>query len=200
MKIAILIRGISHGKGKADFRKCVTNIRENLINPLKVNHEVKTYICTYDHPYIEEMRHLYSPEKIDIIPFEGSNQLSTFVKSLEMLKDEDVDFIFVTRFDLNYKHKITEVGKLDYDKVNFLYPPHDPLYMHLEFVSDLAIFLSKKHINEMIEATNYLSKNQPRPGLIDMHGIYKSLKLFLSEDQIHFMYDSHLKMGIELIR
>jgi hypothetical protein len=200
MKIGIIIRGISFGLGKADFRKCASNIETNLIKPLiEEGHEVSTYVCTYEHEHIEELKEIYKPKSIEILPFEGSNQITTFIHSLNMINEEDIDFIFVTRFDLNYLNKVTESGIIDYKKVNFMYPPHDP-WLDVEFVSDLVLWLPKQYIGEMIQASENLLLNPPRPTLLDMHGIYKCLKLFLSEDKIHFQHPVEKPYLVELVR
>jgi len=199
MKIGIIIRGISFGHGKSDFRICANNIYVNLCEPLiEDGHEVNIYVCTYNHDHIEELKEIYKPKSLEILPFEGSNQITTFINSLYMVENEDLDFVFVTRFDLNYLKRVTESGKIDYDKVNFMYPPHEP-WLEYEFVSDLVIWLPTKHIPKMIQASEYLLDNPPRHG-IDMHGIYKCLKLFLSEDEIHFQHPNGISYFIELVR
>jgi hypothetical protein len=200
MKIAILFRGISHGHGKADFRQCADNIKENLIEPLKENHEVSTYICTYDNPYIGELVETYSPTKLEIIPYQGTDQITTFIHCMEMMKTEDIDFIFVTRFDTKFLYKVTEFGVIDFDKINFMYPPHDP-FLEVEFVSDLAIWLNKKHIDSMIQGCHYLQSKPPRPEYPScMHGIYKALKHYTHPLNIHFTTYIGKPLLIELIR
>lgn len=201
MKIAVLLRGISNGHGKADFLKCAENIKENIIEPLKQRYETYTYICTYDHPRINELRDCYNPKKLILLPFEGSNQITTFVSALKMLEEEDIDFIFVVRFDTRFKHKFLEENiTVDYNKINFLYPPHDP-WLSYQFVSDLFFMMPKKFIPEMIQASDWLLANPPR-ACIDLHGIYVAIKNFLKEDDINFLYDFHLKFNhwVELVR
>jgi hypothetical protein len=199
MKIGILIRGISFGHGKADFRRCANNIATNLYEPLvEAGNDVNFYVCTYNHDHIDELKEIYEPKTLGLLQFEGSNQITTFINSLKMVENEDLDFIFVTRFDLNFLKKVTESGNIDYNKTNFMYPPHAP-WLEYEFVSDLVLWLPKKHIPNMIQAAEYLLANPPRP-FIDMHGIYKCLKRFLPESEIHFQHPNEISYFVELVR
>lgn len=201
MKIAVLLRGISSGHGKAGFLKCAENIKENIIEPLKQKYHTNTYICTYEHTRINELRDCYNPKKLITLPFEGSNQITTVKSALEMLKDEDIDFIFVVRFDTKFKHKFLEENvEVDYNKINFLYPPHEP-WLDYQFVSDLFFMLPKKHLTEMFNSLDWLLANPPR-SCIDLHGIYVAVKKFLKEDDINFLYNYHLKFNhwVELVR
>jgi hypothetical protein len=187
MKMGILLRGISQGHGKADFSRCVENLQENLIKPLSENNEVNLYLCTYVHPQINELSEAYNPKKLELIPFSGSNQVTTFSHSLKMLRGEDLDFVFVVRFDLWLHNKITECN-IDFEKFNFVFKlsPQEAPYEKYEFVSDLGFFFNYRHLESIISATDFLSENPPRK-ITDLHGIYKTLKLFLPEEQIHFM-------------
>jgi hypothetical protein len=187
MKIGIILRGISHGNGKADFRICLDNIQENVIKPLSETNEISTYLCTYEHSFLDELNAAYQPKKTEILSFSGSNQISTFIHSLKMLREEDLDFVVVGRFDLWFNQKITETN-IDYDKFNFVFKlsPIEAPFEKFEFVSDLGMFFNYRYLEYIIQAAEYLLSNPPRP-FIDLHGIYKSLKKFMPEDHIHFM-------------
>ena len=189
MKIGILIRGISYGRGTSgkDFRTCIYNYMKHVYEPLSENHEVSVYICTYTHHLIDEVREIYKPKKMELIDFEGSNQVTTFRKSLDILKGEDLDFVISTRFDLFFNDKITDIN-IDYTKSNFTFrlDPSEARWIDYEFISDLAFYFPYNHLNAMISATDDLIKFPPRVWP-DLHGIYKFLKKYLPEDQIQFI-------------
>ena len=181
MKIGIILRGISYGLGPygsgKDFRTCIENFKKNVYEPLSENNEVTVYICTYTHPYIEELKEAYNPKKLELIDFAGSDQCTTFLKSLKMIEGEDLDFIISTRFDLHFNDKITEID-IDYNKSNFTFKldPSDAKWSDYEFISDLAFYFNANQLNSMILATENIINHPPRL-YIDLHGIYKCLKL-----------------------
>ena len=198
MKIGILLRGIAYGKSnhtnrenfERDFRNCAENFYEMVLNPLKELHEVKVYLCTYEHPFMQEMLETYEPEKTKILNFEFSNQITNFLEALELIEEEQLDFVLVMRFDMKYNIQVTDLG-IDFDKVNFSYrlaPPEVSPWEHWQFVSDLAFYFPPKYINQIASAAHDLLANPPRIW-IDLHGIYKNLKQYIKEDEINFLTD-----------
>ena len=91
MNIGILLTGISFGQDR-DFRHCFENINRNLIEPLSQDNNVFVYITTYDHEYMNTLRDLYNPVKLEILNIHNTTQLTTRLHSLKLIKDESLIF------------------------------------------------------------------------------------------------------------
>ena len=61
----------------------------------------------------------------------------TTVKSLEELKNQDLDLIISTRFDINFKQNPFEVYDYDFTKCSFLW--REPEFIDLPIVNDTFI-------------------------------------------------------------
>ena len=61
----------------------------------------------------------------------------------------------------------------------------------MNFVNDCVYFLPFKHLLKFKKACIALLNNPPRPGLMDMHGLYKTLTYYISTDDISFMTEEH---------
>lgn len=189
MKIGILLVGVSFGKGAygsgKDFRQSVKNFKDTILHPLSEKNDVRIYICTYSHEHIEELKSEYNPEKIELLDYSNSNQISTYVHGLNMLKNEDLDFIVSTRFDIQFQQKITDLN-VDYDKANFLYGLDvlEAPWKSWEFVTDNIFMFNKKYLDSMLNSIHELVKNPPRE-YVDLHGIYKKMKMFESEENLN---------------
>ena len=184
-----MLRGISYGSTYVakNFRSCKDNYLQNVYKPLLENNEVSVYVCTYDHPLMQELIDTYKPKKIELLEYENSDQVTTFLHSLRMLKDEDLDFIICTRFDLHFHQKITDIN-LDFNKSNFTFKldPIDARWNDYEFISDLAFYFNSSHLDAMISSTKDLIKFPPRQWA-DLHGIYKKLKAYIPKEEINFI-------------
>jgi hypothetical protein len=119
MRIAVLLTGICYSDDlerlPRDWRLCYENII-NFFSDIKIDF----YLTTYNSPFNEELVRVYNPKKILFLDYGKSTQRETLIKSLENVSEEDVDFIFCTRFDLHFNKKLTDL-KIDYEKFNFLF-------------------------------------------------------------------------------
>ena len=61
----------------------------------------------------------------------------------------------------------------------------------MRFVNDCIYFLPFKYILKLKKACISLLSNPPRPGLMDMHGLYKALNLYIGEEDVCFMTEEH---------
>ena len=65
MNVALIFAGISFGhKSDRDFRHCFPNISKNLIEPLKAEHVVKTFLYTYNNEHLEALKTTYNAVKL----------------------------------------------------------------------------------------------------------------------------------------
>ena len=150
MKIGIVLRGLSydHGsKGFVDFRMNVNNFMTNIYEPLCEKHEVSVYVSSYPHSLMDQLTKLYKVKKLELMEKNGSDQFTTFLGSLKMLKNEDLDFVVITRFDLQFMNKITDLN-IDYSKCNFTHKidPPEARWEEYEFVSDLMMCFNMQYL------------------------------------------------------
>lgn len=140
MKIAINLRGISHGHGR-NWNFCKNSIKENVIDCWA--HLYNLYVTTYNHSEIYDLLEFYNPYKYQILEFnEKSNQIETFEKSLQII-DNDFDLIIITRFDIDFSTKISKFN-INYEKINFLFKEGTDIYLENPFVCDNIFFIPKK--------------------------------------------------------
>jgi hypothetical protein len=118
MKIGINIAGLSHndlGNGMHTYKDGYENLFKNVINPLKETNDIKIYVYTYNTPETDNILEIYKPTKYTILDTTSSNSAelaaNTYIDSLEKLRDEDVDFIITTSFDLDIRCNITLILK-----------------------------------------------------------------------------------------
>jgi hypothetical protein len=192
MNIAILLTGISlklDGHKSRDWRLTCDNIKNNIIECWGgVNTNI--YLTTYNNNDNTELLEYYKPKKYNILEFEGSDQRLTYLNGLELLLDEDVDFIISTRFDIHFKQKICDLD-IKFDKFNFLFRERG--YRFKNFVSDNIFLFPKKYLKDLINSvyseyktpsgTNHLGNS------MDLHNTYNRL-LHLGEDNLNVI--SHI--------
>jgi hypothetical protein len=194
MKIGIMFTGESYGKNQGVFNAnnrnwaaTKENIKTNLIDAFGENHEVKTYITTYDQPFLDHLIEFYKPEKSLIVDINGSHQRTTYIRSMQSLLDEDLDFIIATRFDLEYPEPVTNF-KFDFDKMNFACREIEPHWTNDRFVNDCLYAFPKKYLQAFITS---IEKEHATPYRWhpDMHGIYRFFVEMVKEEDINFLID-----------
>lgn len=151
--------------------------------------EVKTYLFSYQNNDIDDIINWYKPTKHNFIPFEGSHQQTTYIKSLEQLVDEDLDFIISTRFDIKFYKPLSEYD-IDFSKSNFFFKEadgwwHNPI---CKFTNDALFMIPKIHLNDWIQALKNLHANPPRVNP-DLHGAYRFVTEIIGEENAHFLLD-----------
>jgi hypothetical protein len=166
MNIGINLAGISSGKRSRNWNNTSQSIKDNIIDCWD-SHTVNTYVTTYDHSTIPQLLEYYKPKKYNILNIEGSDQRLTYKSSLEMLQDQDLDFIISTRFDIEFFKSASSIG-MDFNKFNILFPE---IYENSTFVCDTFFSLPKKYLHPFIESVQYMYDNPARANCTDMHAI-----------------------------
>jgi hypothetical protein len=191
MKVGIILRGISVGTSQmgngTDWRIIKDNIKENLIDSFGQKHDVSVYLTTYPNETLEELSNFYKPKRLNVVPFEGSNQRINIIQSCLDIEHEDLDFIAITRFDIRFFQKMADLN-IDYDKFNILYKEIEPNWSNSRFVSDIIFFFPRKYLSHFIEAVAMEQKN-PTRAYVDMHNAYLLMCNLIGEDNIHFIHN-----------
>lgn len=164
MNIGINIVGISSGNRARNWLDTFNSIKENIIGCWG-DHSINTYITTYEHSSISQLLDYYKPKKYLLLPFEDSDQRLTYKKSLELLQDQDLDFIISTRFDIDF-FKPVSLLSFDFNKFNVLFPEN---YQKKEFVCDNFFAFPKEHLPSFIESVQYMYDNPYRSNCTDLH-------------------------------
>ena len=192
MNIGIVIRGISLGKSNlgngTDWKIVKDNIIENFINPFKEHHKVKVYLTTYENDELNDIIDFYKPENVLILPFEGSNQRNTLLQSMVQIRNEDLDFILTTRFDVRWFQKVANLN-IDYNKFNFLYKEVEPEWTRNKFVSDIIFGFPKCFLEPFMQAIINEHNNPSRTFVTDMHNAYKRMIEVIGIENLHFIHD-----------
>ncbi len=207
MKIAIVLTGVTHGYVEdtcgydvpRNFYACAPNIKKNLIDPLKEQFEdVKVYITTYENDVLKDVIDFYQPKKCTLVPYENSQLITTYLASMEALKDEDVDFIFSTRFDIFFKSKITS-WNINYNKLNVTFREADT-YMteedkkrKLNFTSDCFFAFPKRYLGSfkigLKEAWHFHPQQYFRKS---MHPVAHNVSKIIGNYNINFLTDKKM--------
>lgn len=193
--IAHLIVGISYGEKNRDFRHCFPNIKANLLDPFEKDYiNSWTYLFTYENEFESELINLYKPKAIETIPFKGSDQVTTKIKSLEMMRKYQglVDFIVMSRFDIHYNNDLLNNSNLqwDFSKFNFLCKERG-WWDNAKFTNDCIYAFPYIMLEQAIAAFKILKRYPPRLDSIDTHGLWMFLEPILGEEYINFMTESH---------
>ena len=191
MNVGIIFAGISFGyKSDRDFNHCFPNINRNLVEPLRLNHNVTNYVMTYDNDRMDEVTKLLNPKKLVSIPFEGSKQNPTRTASLSLTSGDDIDFYFMTRFDVHY-NKSLEDFNIDWDKFNFTSREGNGHWERERFVGDTFYAWPSRLHDQVIQGFADLAKYDPN----HMHNFYSILTSIMGEQNIHFMSEEHQLSG-----
>jgi hypothetical protein len=166
------------------------NITDSLINSFKKNNDVKIYVTTYEGSEVDEVIEFYSPTKVCMLPSEGSHQRTTYIKSMENLLDQDLDFIIAARFDLFFEQPVINFN-WDYNKMNFVSKETCGWDLEL-FVADTFFGFPKKYlqsfINSIKNSHECFEKTHPGDkGKHFMHDIYRHMVADITEENIHFL-------------
>jgi hypothetical protein len=181
LNIGINIVGISSGRRSRNWINTSNSIKENIIDCWE-GHAVSTYITTYEHSTVTQLLDYYKPKKHLIISLEDSDQRLTYKKSLEMLQDEELDFIISTRFDIGFFKPVSLIS-MDFNKFNFLFPEN---YEIKEFVCDTFFAFPKQHLSPFIESVQYMYDVPHRINCTDLHAACMVIRDKI-ENRIHMI-------------
>lgn len=200
MKIAIVLTGVTHGfvadtckyDVPRNFYACAPNIEKNLINPLKEHFDdVKVYLTTYQNDALNDVLDFYKPHKYTLVPYPGSQPITTYLKSMESLDGEDIDFIFSTRFDILFTSKITS-WNINYNKFNVTFMEGDTFMTEEEktfnFTSDCIFAFPKRFLGALKIGLREAWHFHPQPyARKNMHPVAFNTSKIIGKYNINFL-------------
>ena len=183
MKIGINLVGLSYHtlNGEHSYESGYENLFKNVIDPLKKEHDVDLYLYTYHSTEEENIIKIYNPKKHTFK--EISPALETYIKSLEELENEDLDFIIVTRFDLDLRVPIS----FNFSKFNFLFKEKE-YWKDYNLTTDTLYAFPKHMLQDLISAI-HKTYNNPKnffcPKLF--HCLHNYLIESINESDFHYI-------------
>jgi hypothetical protein len=197
MKIGINICGVAKDNPSAnrriDWIYCFYRIKQRIIDCWKVDgHEVKVYITTYDFGgEVALLLKEYAPFKYQILnpdeindKYKDGSRLYIQKLSHEFLRDEDLDIIIDTRFEVLFNKNISEYD-IDFNKINFLFKELNTK----DLVSDIIFIYPKNMLEDLIEFFEDKIKIYKHGGDRSMHDFHKRMVAKRGEDSVHLMTD-----------
>jgi len=206
MKVGINLVGISYNNGSQggryrNYKDSLENFYKYIITPLQKNNTLSTYIFSYDS--IEKNNIIKSYPNVKKYNFieenfnnlgggnilnEGIKMMSlSYLKSLEQLKNEDLDLIISTRFDINFLKNPFEEYLYDFSKFNFLW--REPEFTHLPIVNDTFIVFPYSMLENVINSIYEMETNPPYDVNIAMHNWYLPMVNQVGKDKVQWVSD-----------
>ncbi len=166
MKVGIVFTGIHYEHGR-DVRHCIPNLSKYLIDPFKQNNDVSIYLQTYNSSIESELQTLFNPKLIGLEPYPNSHQVLTYIKSLEQIRNQDLEFVVATRFDIHFNKDMSQIG-LQTDKFNALFKERG-WWDSSRFTTDNFFAFPYSMLETFIDVLHGLYKNPSRAGQMDLH-------------------------------
>ena len=205
MKIGVNLVGVSYNDGYGRYRNyedAINGFKSNVINPLiEEGHEIKYYIYSYDNKKRTDIINSYTPlQKYTFThptynTMGGGDKLpnglkaisSTYINSLEQLKDEDLDLVISTRFDINFFKNPFKQYPYDFNKFNFLW--REPEYTHLPIVNDTFVVFPYSMLDNVINSINQMETNPPYGVNVAMHNWYLPMVNEVGKENVQWVCD-----------
>jgi len=206
MKIGINLVGVSYNDGTIgryrNYENAIDGFTTNVINPLKEEgHSIQYYIFSYDSIKRNDIINAYQPViKSEFIhptynTLGGGDRLpngmkaisSTYMSSLEQLKNEDLDLVISTRFDINFFKNPLKEYPYDFTKFNFLW--REPLLHNLPLVNDTFVVFPYSMLDSVIESIKEMEFNPPQKVNIAMHNWYLPMVNQVGKDNVQWVCD-----------
>ena len=170
MKIGINLVGVSYNNAKEggrlrNYEDAIDNFYKYIVEPFQEKgHDVEFYLYSYENEKQEKIVNDYYPCKKskfvrpeynklgggDRIP-EGYKVMSiSYLNSLHQLKNEDLDLVISTRYDIKFLKNPFEEYNFDFDKMNFLW--REPEFMDLPIVNDTFLVFPYKMLDNVIQS------------------------------------------------
>lgn len=169
MKIGIVFTGISYGIGR-DSNHCLSNHNQFLIDPFKKESDVKLYLTSYSNEKANDILDAYKPTLHNFFEYEDSHQVLTYIKSMELIRSQPLDFVICTRFDIHFHKQINEIG-IDYTKFNALFKEKG-WWDSMKFTTDNFFAFPYSMLETFILVLKELYVNPSRPGQTDLHQVF----------------------------
>jgi hypothetical protein len=205
MKIGINLVGVSYNDGEGRYRNyedAINGFMSNVVKPLKEDgYEIKFYIYSYDSIKRNDILKAYEPVKKYHFTDPAYNTLgggdrlpnglkaisSNYINSLEQLKNEDLDLIISTRFDINFLKNPFKEYSFDFSKFNFLW--REPEFTHLPIVNDTFIVFPYSMLGNAIESIIEMESIPPYGINIAMHNWYLPMVKQVGENNVQWVCD-----------
>lgn len=187
MRIALILRGISYlenyehkygiPKFTIDYHDTLPSIQQNIINDLREKgHIVDIYLLSYHSKYEEELINILNPVKTSFTDYKaiplgaaqeqiGCPMLFDYhLKGIEMYLEYEqqnnlnYDTILITRFDLYYYKKITEID-LDHTCINYPFWHIAGPNKNIFSSEDNLIYFPRNKTEIIYNSINYLKNN-----------------------------------------
>jgi hypothetical protein len=197
MKIAIVYTGIVDGFVQDTsnhtmpriFDDYVENNLTHFINPIKEKYDTDIYLTTYKNKTNDKVLEVLNPKKHQFLDYVGSAQITTYIKSMEMMLDQDFDFMFAARFDLFYRSNVID-WNFDYQKFNVLFKEEN--FKELNFTCDCFYGLPKKYVKAFIIALKEAYLFHPQPYFRkNMHPVIYNFSKIMGKYPIHFLSNKY---------
>ena len=192
MKLGINLVGISHLIHKErhpvsrTYKTSTDNFYNELYNPLSKKFDVKIYLTTYITEETQNIVNAYKPQKALFLDYKNSHQILTYIQSLDLMMNENLDYIMMTRFDISFFPGQLKALDIKLDKFNFLCKELK-YWDNYNFVNDCFMIFPGKYLKQYRRSCVELFNSPPRPGLTDMHGVYKFVNKEIGSENINFM-------------
>jgi hypothetical protein len=184
MKLGILFNGVSYGFSRNCFH-CFQNQKQFLIDPFKNNNDVKIYLSSYTSDRTSDIINLYLPTLYNFSNIDGSHQILTYIKGLELIKNQNLDFVISTRFDIHFNQIIANIN-FDYNKFNALFKERG-WWDNMKFTTDNMFAFPYNMLDDFISVLHELYQNPSRLGQTDMHQAFYRVKNRIGESNTHIV-------------
>jgi hypothetical protein len=207
LKIGINLVGVSYNDGifgrYRNYKDTINEFFAHIINPLKEEgHEISFYLCTYDNIKIEELEKDYQPKNLVIAP-SSYNQLgggdkvgnfkaisSIYIVSLEQIRNQDLDLVISTRFDIKFLKNPFKEYNFDFTKFNFLW--REPEFTHLPIVNDTFVVFPYNMLGNVIDSIHEIELNPPQNINVAMHNWYLPMVNQVGSDKVQWVEEKFI--------
>jgi hypothetical protein len=188
MKIALNLIGISSQLRNRDWNRTKLGIKEKAIDCwAEQGHEVKTYLVS--NIVEDKMVDFYKPTKFQTT---YAFYKEKYIIALEQLKDQDVDFIICTRFDIVFFNKLS-TWNIDFNKFNFLFREINHFYDGRKWTCDNFYAFPKCYLEEFKQSISDPNNDIFKGMLHD--NVCLNLEKLIGENNIHFIQEEERYSG-----
>ena len=214
MKIGINLVGVSYnnaieGGRLRNYEDAIENFYKYIVEPFrKKGDEVSFYLYSYENEKQDKIINDYNPciksqfVKQDYNKLGGGDKVSegykvmsvSYLNSLEKLKNEDLDLVISTRYDIKFFKNPFEEYNFDFNKMNFLW--REPEFMDLPIVNDTFLVFPYKMLDNVIQSVIEMEERPPRGVDAHMHNWYLPMVSQVGIDNVQWV-DDDFKNAIE---
>lgn len=212
MRIGINLVGVSFEDGSIyryrNYRDASDDFFEKVVNPLREQgHDVVFYLYTYDSIETENILNTYTPVIKSKFINPNINHIDdtsniygikhimglNYLNSLNQLKDEKLDLVISTRYDIKFFRNPFEEYRFDFSKLNFLW--REPAYPQAPIVNDTFIVFPYDMLDNVINSIITMQINPPLNILVGMHNWYLPMVQEVGKERVQWLDDRFV--GVE---